>query len=267
MYVLAVAAALSLAACGVSEDDLLKASSLDSVYSGGSGGSGGYGSTSSDPSTYGVIRGTVKFKGKHWKAGPLDRAGSAECIDRRPEPIMSEEFLIGPGDTLGGVLVYIRKGVSSWPSSPSGPAVIDQINCQYVPHHLVMRAGQELVVKSSDPFLHNVKAMAGPNKPFNQAMSTVGQFSVTFSKPEIGKHFSCSVHGWMEAFVTVLPHPLYAITATDGTFEIKGVPPGKYQLTFWHQPIANQKKIDDITVDVKVGKGATVVQDATMERN
>ena len=44
----------------------------------------------------------------------------------------------------------------------------------------------------------------------------------------------------MKAFVCVETHPFFAVSAADGSFEIKGLPPGGYTLTAWHEKYGKQ---------------------------
>jgi hypothetical protein len=45
----------------------------------------------------------------------------------------------------------------------------------------------------------------------------------------------CDVHTWMVAFVGVLRHPYFAVTNTDGTFELDSVPIGTHTIQAWHE--------------------------------
>ena len=45
----------------------------------------------------------------------------------------------------------------------------------------------------------------------------------------------CNQHPWMKAYVAVLKHPFAAVSAEDGSFTIKGVPPGTYTVVAWHE--------------------------------
>jgi len=47
--------------------------------------------------------------------------------------------------------------------------------------------------------------------------------------------FKCDVHAWMSAYVGVMAHPFFAVSGADGTFTIKGLPPGTYTLEAWHE--------------------------------
>jgi hypothetical protein len=44
----------------------------------------------------------------------------------------------------------------------------------------------------------------------------------------------------MNAYVGVVPHPYFATTGEDGTFELKGLPPGTYTIEAWHEKLGAQ---------------------------
>jgi hypothetical protein len=73
----------------------------------------------------------------------------------------------------------------------------------------------------------------------------------TFDKPEVMVPFKCDVHGWMSAHGGVVPHPFFAVTKSDGTFEITGLPAGTYTIETWHERFGPQTQ--QVTVD---GTGA-----------
>jgi hypothetical protein len=45
----------------------------------------------------------------------------------------------------------------------------------------------------------------------------------------------CNRHPWMIAWAGVVAHPFFAVSASDGTFSIKGLPPGEYELEAVHE--------------------------------
>jgi hypothetical protein len=50
----------------------------------------------------------------------------------------------------------------------------------------------------------------------------------------------------------VTKHPFFAVSAEDGSFTIKGVPPGKYTVVAWHEGGANgTEKPMEVTVPAK----------------
>src|SRR5207245_1283262 len=66
-----------------------------------------------------------------------------------------------------------------------------------------------------------------------------------------------NVFGWMQAYLGVLPHPVYAITGADGSFTIKGLPPGTYTIEAWHEKYGTQ------TATVTVAGTESKTQDFT----
>jgi hypothetical protein len=80
-------------------------------------------------------------------------------------------------------------------------------------------------------------------------------------------------HVWMSAYVWVTEHPYYALTDAKGGFELTDVPPGTYELRFWHEnweatPVEEGGKVTGYaygaprthfaTVTVKAGEAAVV---------
>jgi hypothetical protein len=43
------------------------------------------------------------------------------------------------------------------------------------------------------------------------------------------------MHPWMKAFVSVVDHPFFAVTGSDGSFKLSGVPPGRYEIEAVHE--------------------------------
>src|SRR2546430_6915578 len=50
----------------------------------------------------------------------------------------------------------------------------------------------------------------------------------------------CNVHGWMHASLGVLPHPFFGVSGGDGSFALKGLPPGTYTIEAWHEKYGTQ---------------------------
>jgi len=69
---------------------------------------------------------------------------------------------------------------------------------------------------------------------------------------EVLMPFKCDVHNWMHAYVGVLDHPLFSVSAADGTFTISGVPPGTYTIEAVHEKLGAQTQI--VTVGEKETK-------------
>lgn len=197
----------------------------------------------------GVITGTALFKGTAPKPRPLPTDSDPLC---KPEPgATSEVLLVGADNGLQNVFVYVKDGLGSrtYPV-PTEPATLDQKGCRYTPHVFGLQVGQTLRVTNSDAALHNVNASPQNNKSFNFGQP-VGVPAATrvFDKPEVAIPFRCDVHNWMNAYAGVVAHPFFAVTKPDGSFEIKGLPPGSYTVEAWHERLGTQTQ--SITVDGK----------------
>jgi len=142
------------------------------------------------------------------------------------------------------------------------PVLLDQKGCLYVPSILAVQTGQKLLVRNSDPVLHNIHVVPGPdsgNTEMNKAQMQGGPDLVfTFDKAERFLKLKCDVHQWMFAWVTVVDHPWFAVTDKDGNFKIANVPPGKYSVVALHRKAGSASK------DVEV-KDASAEVDFTLE--
>jgi plastocyanin len=165
-----------------------------------------------------------------------------------------ETYVVGTdGKALGNVFVYVKDGLGDLTfDPPSTAASIDQKNCRYHPHVFGMQVGQTLEIMNSDPTLHNIHAVAKNNREFNQGQPLQGVKSThTFTAPEVMVPFKCDVHGWMNAYVGVLPHPYFAVTDNAGSFALNSLPPGTYTIEAWHE------KLGTATQTVTVGSKET----------
>ena len=195
----------------------------------------------------GVITGTVKFDGAPPTPRPLQMDSDPRCV---PEAGSTSELLVvGPGGGLKNVFVHVKDGLGNRTYAvPTTPVMLDQKGCKYVPHVFGVQAGQTVQIANSDATLHNVHAVPKVNREFNFGQpAKVPPVDRVFDKPEIGAPFRCDVHGWMNAYVNVVSHPFFAVTKDDGTFEIKGLPPGTYTVELWHEQLGTQSQ--SVTVD------------------
>lgn len=197
----------------------------------------------------GMIAGTMTFEGTPPRARPLRTDSDPRCT---PEPGATSELLVvGTGNGLKNVFVYVKDGLGARTyATPTTPVVLDQKGCRYVPHVFGVQAGQTVEISNSDATLHNVHAVPKTNREFNFGQpANVPPVPRVFDKPEIGLPFRCDVHGWMNAYANVVSHPFFAVTKEDGSFEIKGLPPGTYTIEVWHEQLGTQSQ--SVTVDGK----------------
>jgi hypothetical protein len=161
----------------------------------------------------------------------------------------SEQLLVGAGNGLQNVFVYVKDGLGTRTYAvPTTPVTFDQKGCRYIPHVFGVQAGQPILISNSDATLHNVNATPKDNRAFNFGQpASVPAVTRTFDKPEVMVPLRCDVHGWMNAYAGVVGHPFFAVTKDDGGFEIKGLPAGTYTVEAWHEQLGRQSQ--SVTVD------------------
>jgi plastocyanin len=190
-----------------------------------------------DPATAGTISGVVKLDGAPPKYRPINMSADPNCVKANPKPVFPDQVVTGPGGTLANVVVYVKSGADdySWPT-PTDSVTLDQKGCMYSPHVVALMAGQTLSVVNSDATTHNIHPTPADNREWNKSQPPNSPaITDSFARPEVAIPVKCNVHPWMQGYIAVLANPLYAVTSKDGTFEIKGVPPGTYTIEAWSE--------------------------------
>lgn len=207
-----------------------------------------------DPATAATIKGKVAFEGSAPKPRRIRMDAEATCMGMHKDPVYSEEVVANDNGTLRYVFVYVKEGLGdrTFPT-PKEPAILDQKGCMYTPHVSGIQVGQDLHVLNSDPTTHNIHPVPKNNREWNTSMPPGGEKLVrNFPREEVLVPFKCNVHPWMKSYLGVLKHPFFAVTSTQGTFEIKGLPPGEYVIEAWHEKYGTlQQKVTLATKESK----------------
>ena len=203
------------------------------------------------------ITGTVTFDGKVPALRPLAMDSDPACAKKHSAPVSSEVLVLGNGNAMGNIMVWVSKGLpggKTYPA-PTTPVVLDQNGCQYKPHVMGIMVGQPYKILNSDGILHNIHTLPKVNPSFNQAMpATLKEVSTSFNKEEAIFNIRCDVHPWMSAYIGVFTHPFFSATSTDGRFTISGLDPGTYEITAWHERLGTR------VASVTVGANETKTQ-------
>ena len=185
----------------------------------------------------GVIQGKVLWKSERVEPQQIPVPKDQKiCGETKVVPCAD----IGKNGEVRNAVVYLEAISAGKKWLPPAKVQLDQKNCEYVPHVLIVPRDSEIEILNSDGTLHNVHTynMTGerPSTIFNLAFPLQGQ-KVTRKITEAGKILSlCDAgHPWMSAHLFIADHPYYALTNADGTFSIDSVPPGKYTLKLWHE--------------------------------
>lgn len=202
----------------------------------------------------GDITGKITAKGTPPPERKLPLDPNCGRLWENKEEATTRFYVIGKNGELADVFVYLKEGVKD--TGPAGPdvkpALIDQVGCEYVPYVSGLQTGQTLLVRNSDPVLHNVHPT--PIVPGNQERNLAQlpkskDLEFTFPNQEIFLRFKCDVHPWMFSYVGVVNHPYFAVTGKDGTFTIENVPPGKYTLEVYHRKAGKQTREIEVSDD------------------
>jgi plastocyanin len=190
-----------------------------------------------DPSTAGVIQGSIAFKGRKPAQTPVDMSGDPACVEAHRGKAFDESVVVNPNGTLGNVFVYIKSGLEGKRfEPPATPVTIDQKGCWFHPRVMGIQVGQVYHVTNSDPVTHNIHPLAQTNREWNHSQGP-GDPELTrkFTKPEVIVPVKCNIHSWMHAYIGVLPHPYFAVSNAQGSFKLENLPPGDYVVAAWHE--------------------------------
>ena len=205
---------------------------------GGGGGDTGGGAAMDNPvdaATAGNIAGSVVFEGGAPSMAVIDMSEESVCAAKHSSTPMIEEVVVNGNGTLANVFVYVKEGLESLQFPTPGAVLLDQNGCVYRPHILGVMAGQDITIKNSDGLLHNINASPTENRGFNVSQPVVMETNRSFATAEIMVPLICNVHGWMSAYIGVVDHPYFAVTGTDGSVSLQGLPPGDYVVEAWHE--------------------------------
>ncbi|MGH7546932.1 MAG: carboxypeptidase regulatory-like domain-containing protein [Gemmatimonadales bacterium] len=195
------------------------------------------------------VTGKIKFTGTKPAMPKIDMSEEPKCKAKYTTPPTDDAVAVNANGTLASVFVYVKSGLPAGykPPAPAAAVLLDQDGCRYHPRVFGAMVGQTITIKNSDGILHNIKAKAKANRPFNISQPTVMTSTKSFDKPEVPVAFECNVHGWMRAWLGVLPHPFFGVSGTDGSFSIKGLPPGTYTIEAWHEKYGPQAATVTVT--------------------
>jgi plastocyanin len=210
-----------------------------------------------DPKTAtATVTGKISFQGTPPPNEKVQMSADPYCQQHASEYPTLETVRVSDGG-LENAIVYVSKGTPQARYVIPGPIELDQKNCHYIPHVLTMMTGQQLKIKNSDNTLHNIHAFGQNNPQFNQGQPVIGMVNETvFKNPEVAVPIRCDVHRWMNSFVGVFNHPFHTVTKQGGTFELK-LPPGKYELTTWHEKYCQKTMTVEIAGNEKKEVGVS----------
>ena len=197
-----------------------------------------------DPATLGSVSGTIHFSGKPPERVKIDMSMDPVCSITGGDNY-SEQFVVHDGK-LANAYVYVKDGppiAMNAPIQRVNAVVMDQVGCRYTPHVIAVTRGAAVEFRNSDATMHNIHTMPTivGNETIDISQGAKGApVQKVFKEPEVMIPVRCNNHPWMNAFINVAPTPFWAVTDTNGHFEIQGLPAGTYTLAVVHEKMGEQ---------------------------
>lgn len=212
----------------------------------------------------GVVKGRIAFKGNvgDFKRSVIDTSKDGNCKKSKSKIGSYRVILNKKTDpvTVRNVMVYVKKGLEGRTyDAPTEPVVLTQKGCEYNPHVFGVMEGQTLAVRNGDDTNHNIHLLPKINQELNFSQPKKGMEKELKLEAEETFKLKCDVHPWMGAYVQVFTHPFFDVTGKKGTFELKGLPAGEYEIEAWHETFGTQ------TMTVTVTPGEPTTADFTYE--
>ena len=180
-------------------------------------------------------------------AAPAAGIGAATAIlGTPPAPAPRPELPDVSGTVNGGGAVGPGAAVL-WLKRLDGPTpavrplrkvkVVSQKDKIFMPRVVAVPVGSRVDFRNDDPYYHNVFSLSEPEK-FDTGLYAGGRSYVqTFNKPG-PVELLCNIHASMVGYVVVVDTPYYTQPRANGSFVFRNVPPGRYELSTWHESSA-----------------------------
>jgi plastocyanin len=192
----------------------------------------------------GTLSGTVTLDGPAPPTPKIEVTKDPEvCGKEKPDPTL----VLGPGNAIENVVVVVKAAKGNKLEPPAKNPTVDQKTCEFHPHVLLFPAGSTVDILNSDGILHNIHTESTVNPPTNQAQPKFKKtIQVKVDKPEWPIHVKCDVHGWMSGYWVSQDQPYFAVTDDKGSFTIKDIPPGDYDVELWQEKLG--KKMEKASI-------------------
>lgn len=191
---------------------------------------------------WGTLRGTFKYVGTPPGPAMLNVTKDAEVCGKGGG-IADNSLVVGPNQGIANIVVYARaKRVhdSAKPLPEDNdvePLLFDQKACMFLTHVMACQVNRKIAIKNSDPLGHNTKIDPQLGVPFNQTLANDQTLTYTPTREEaLPATVSCSIHPWMRGYLLPREDKYFAVTTSDGSFEIPNLPAGEeLELQVWHE--------------------------------
>ena len=156
----------------------------------------------------------------------------------------------GGAPVADAVIYAVTDGAK--PSVAPRPAIMDQVNKEYLPLVVPVQVGAAVTFPNKDNIRHHVYSFS-PAKVFELKLySGTPAKAVVFDKPG-AVVLGCNIHDWMVGYIYVVDTPYFAKTGQSGSARFEGLPAGDYQVRIWHPYM----KTEPAPLPLKLENGGT----------
>ena len=209
-----------------------------------------------------TITGRVTLRGTPPAETILQLPELSPCALLQTNTHTTHLFSVGADNGLADVLITIQRirgGGVSIPRPGLGTAKITFANCEILPVVSVVTHYDQLVFENLDNVMHTLRINSTNRPPrISRTLSLPGMASGrlnSFLPTETFMPITCDEHPWEKAVISVVPHPIFALTDANGNFAITNVPPGKYVLRALHRGVTST---NGLIREVTAGKSEIV---------
>lgn len=212
-----------------------------------------------------IITGRVTLRGTPPAETIIQMPELSPCALLQTNTHTTHLFSVGTDNGLADVLITIQRmrgirgDAGSFPRPASRTARIAFVNCEILPAVSVVTHYEQVVFENADNVMHTPR-ITSTNRPPHTTLSlslpAMATRQVSGIIPtELFMPVTCDEHPWEKATLSVVPHPIYALTDSNGNFTITNVPPGKYVLRALHRGVTST---NGLIREVTAGKSETI---------
>lgn len=176
--------------------------------------------------------------------------------------VNSHDSNVNKKKDFGGVAVWLVPLDDAFVRVSGKHAEMLQRDKQFTPHILVISTGTTVDFPNLDPIFHNAFSNFD-GQIFDISLYPPGSSkSVRFDHRGIVRVF-CNIHPTMSSIIVVVNSSYFTITDDDGEFSIANVPPGTYELHFFHER-ATPETLAKLVRRITIGQPATELAAVTI---
>lgn len=165
----------------------------------------------------------------------------------------SQQLLVAPSGGVQYAVAWLESLAVTPEEQGQATVTLDQRECTFVPHVLIVPRGGRVAIRNSDPVVHNLRIFRDATRILEEWQQPRADGFLWDAK-EPGRYLiRCGVHPWMHAWVIVAPHRYFGVTDTEGRVIMREVPAGPYTFSVWHETLGETHR------QVVIGNDITTV--------